>query len=108
MSTDQVKLSARLPVGERNGLDALALELGDDPSGSYIVIALVDPLQILKKVDTGETTATLRIRRIEAPTGMYSKQARELLLRAVQRRTGRDQLTLDDLLNDDDPGGTDQ
>jgi hypothetical protein len=107
VTTDLVKLAARLPIGERDGLGALAPWIGDDGGGMYVLVALVDCQQMTTKLDAGLTTATLRIRRIEALTGKDGDAARELLLAAMKRRTGRDQLTLDDLLADDDQADQD-
>ena len=95
LKTDSVRLAARLPAGERNGLDALAAALAANPSGRYLVIAMVDVSEIKKRIDTDETTATLRIRRAEALLGPDSCAGEQLLRRAMERRTGRDALPSD-------------
>ncbi|MGH6657589.1 MAG: hypothetical protein ACRDVE_20580, partial [Actinocrinis sp.] len=97
-------LAARLPAGERNGLDALGAQVATHPTGRFVLVVLVDVSETKTKLDVGLSTATLRIRRIEALTGKDGDTARKLLLAAMKRRTGRDQLTLDDLLAEDAEG----
>lgn len=95
LKTDLVKLAARLPAGERNGLGALAAEIAHNPTGRFAVILIVDPLESKTIIDSDETTTTLRIRRAEALLGPEFDAGQDLLHRAMVRRTGQDTLPAD-------------
>lgn len=94
MSTP-VKLASALPSGNANGLGALVGELVDNPTGLQVVIAIVDTSQLKTIVDTGEVVPVVRVRRIEALTGMDRKAGRTLFRRAFFKRTGKDTLPLE-------------
>lgn len=96
--TDLVKLNARLPVGERNGLDALGAQVTHHPTGHFVLIAICDVSELMTKVESGETTDTtakLRIRRIEALGREDLAAGENLLRRALEHRTGQEMLPED-------------
>lgn len=93
--TDVVKLNARLPAGERNGLDALGAQVTHHPTGHFVLIAICDVNELTTKVESGETTDTiakLRIRRIEALGREDLDAGERLLRRALEHRTGQQTL----------------
>ncbi|MBS2962615.1 hypothetical protein KGA66_06120 [Actinocrinis puniceicyclus] len=63
---DLVKLNSRLPVGERNGLDALGAQVASHPTGKFALILMCDAVELTTKVDTNQRIAKLRILRVEA------------------------------------------
>jgi hypothetical protein len=98
------KIKATLPQTEfRNGLDAIAQELADDPHRKRVIIAIVDCGQV--RYDHAEDadeedippgiTATARIRRIEAVSPQDEELARRLLVRAYEKRNGRVSLPIE-------------
>lgn len=93
--TDVVKLNARLPVGERNGLDALGAQVAKHPTGRFVLMMMCDVVELTTKVDTDETIAKLRIRRIEALSLEDLTAGEQLLRRALEHRTGQQTLPED-------------
>lgn len=90
-----MKISARLPVGERNGLDSLGAQVAHHPTGRFVVMAICDVDALTTKVESDVTTATLRIRRIEALGREDLADAEELMRRALEHRTGQPMLPED-------------
>lgn len=91
------KIKATLPAGEyKNGLDAIAQALADDPHRKRVIIAIVDcgRVQYDHAEDGDEDdippgiTATARIRRIEAVAPQDEDLARLILKRAYEVRNG--------------------
>jgi len=95
MSTP-VKLASALPGGNANGLGAILDELTRDPEGKRVVIAIIDTKKVETDIDTGEVVPVVRIRRIEALTGMDLKAGHQLFRRVHEHRTGRVQLPIED------------
>ena len=89
------KLTASLPKGDGNGLDALARQLIDTPHDVHVVIALVDCKKITTDNDDGTVEPTARIRRIEAISEEDREVAARMLRRALERRTGKTVLPFD-------------
>ena len=89
------KLTASLPKGDGNGLDALARQLIDTPHDIHVVIALVDCKKITTDNDDGTVEPTARIRRIEAISEEDREVAARMLRRALERRTGKTVLPFD-------------
>ena len=87
-----IKLASALPKGSANGLDPIVMNLVQEPDRFQVVLAIVDCKEITTDTDTGEVIPTMRIRRIEAITGLDKPQASRLLRRATERRTGRTEL----------------
>jgi hypothetical protein len=111
-----VKIAARLPAGERNGLNALAAQLKhfeNQPGKTFPVLLMVSVEKMVTTVSTGETTAMLRICRAEAIGRQDYADAEQLITRALERRTGQPTLPenirveLAEAFDDDphDPGG---
>lgn len=89
------KLNAALPKGEADGLAALARQLIDQPEDVHVIVALIDCKKISTDVDTGDVEPTARIRRIEAVLTDDYPQARKMLRRALEKRTGKTVLPFD-------------
>lgn len=84
------KMAGGLPVGEANGLGAIARELVENPERVHVVIALVDCSKITTNTDSGDVVPTARIRRIEAIKDLEDgRRMRMLLRREYERRTGK-------------------
>jgi hypothetical protein len=92
-----VKLVAKLPDEEGNGLMAVAEQMVRAKSGTmFVAIALVDCKDVNLNKDTGEMEPRGRIRRIEVVTGFDDvKEAERLLRRATDKRQGRGVAPLD-------------
>lgn len=85
------KIASQLPKSARNGLDTIAQELIDAPDTTRYIVAAVSTGEIKTDMDTGEMTATVRVRAIEPMTSeLDAKQAKQLLERSYQRRTEGD------------------
>lgn len=89
------KLNARLPKGDGNGLDSLARAMLEEPHRIHVVIALVDCAKVTVDTDEGTSEPTARIRRIEVITEADKAQARVMLRRALEKRTGKTVLPFD-------------
>lgn len=89
---DLVKLNARLPVGERNGLDALGAQVASHPTGKFALILMCDAVELTTKVDTNQRIAKLRILRVEALGRRDFAAGEQLLRRALEHRTGQQTL----------------
>ncbi len=118
-----VKLMGALPGGDNNGASAIGGELVRTPHRLHPMIAIVDCRRITTDADTGEHTATVRVRRIEALLADDLPAAERLLRRALEFRTGKTVLpleledeitlafqqgTLDELAEDGAEGGADE
>jgi hypothetical protein len=91
-----VSVSGRLPDGDGNGLVAVLSELIRDPKKLHVCIAIIDGKKVTTDADTGETVPTARVRRIEVIVDSEDKElARRLMVRALDRRTGRESLPYD-------------
>ena len=99
MSTP-VRIRASVPRGKFNGLDVpgLAAHLERDP-GTRILIALVAPVTVVDDLEHGARTVTLGIEAVEL---VDTEEARTLLRRTYEERTG--ELTLD--LDTPDPAAS--
>jgi hypothetical protein len=112
-----VSIGGTLPVGDGDGLTAIASSLIAEPARMRVMLAVVDVAKVTVKTDTGERTATVRVRRIEEVLPGDLGTAEKLLRRALERRTGQSVLPLDledeirdvfaqlDQLDFDEPGG---
>lgn len=92
---DIVKLSSTLPAGDANGLGTLVSALTREPSGLYVVLAMVDCSEIITRTDTGELIPKIRIRRIESLLQADRATGRQMMTRAYENRTGRDALPIE-------------
>ncbi|WP_159709153.1 hypothetical protein [Arthrobacter sp. 18067] len=90
------KLSGTLPKDyNEDGLGSINADLVEAPHETRVVIALVDCKSITTDIDTGLDQATARILHIEPLKDEDAQdRARELLLEAQERRTGRKALPL--------------
>jgi len=84
------KLLGKLPQdNEQNGLNALASKLIEDPERRHVIVAIVDCSVVTTNVDTDETEPTIRVLRVEAVNADDDTDARKMLKRALEKRTGR-------------------
>jgi hypothetical protein len=85
-----ITLGGNLPKMEQhNGLDAIADELVKDPSARRFAVVMIDAQKLVTKVDDGEVSPVLRIRRIEPATRAEDvKELTEILDRLTQDRMG--------------------
>lgn len=90
-----VKLMGALPGGDNNGAAAIGGEMVREPRRLHPMIALVDCRRVATDADTGEQTATARVRRIEALLPSDMPAAERLLRRALEARTGLTVLPLE-------------
>lgn len=90
-----VKLMGALPGGDNNGAHAIGGELVADMHRLHPMLAIVDCRRVTTDADTGEHTATVRIRRIEALMPDDLPAAERLLRRALENRLGKTVLPLD-------------
>lgn len=90
-----IKLASALPKGTANGLGTILMDLVRHPDRFKVVLAIVDTKELSTNTDTGEVVPTMRIRRIEAVTGLDLPAARLIMERTLERRTGRVALPLD-------------
>lgn len=88
-------LSGSLPQGDGNGLSAIISDLIRDPRKYHVVIGIVDCSKITTKPDSGEVIPTARLRRVEVITAADLNVAESLMRRALDKRTGRQQLPFD-------------
>jgi hypothetical protein len=88
-------IGGNLPVGDKNGLSAIAAELVAEPDRMHVMLAVIDTQKVTRKTDTGEQIATVRIRRIERVLGQDLATAEKLIRRALEHRTGMTVLPLD-------------
>jgi hypothetical protein len=90
-----VKLMGALPGGDNNGAAAIGGELVRDPHRMHPMLVIVDCRRVSTDADTGEQTATVRVRRIEALLPDDLPAAQRLLRRALEHRLGKTVLPLD-------------
>jgi hypothetical protein len=90
------KISSSLPKEyEDDGLGSINKELIAHPHETHVVIAIIDCKSITHDVDKGYEIATARILQIEPMKDPAAdERARDLLLAAQERRTGRQALPL--------------
>jgi hypothetical protein len=82
-------LVGRLPVGDANGLNAVAAELAKDPTRLRVGVILFDVEDVDEKIRKGYTAARVSIRRIEVVRDPADAGAlQRILMREFERRTG--------------------
>jgi hypothetical protein len=90
-----VKTNAILPKGEGNGLNEVASDLIKDPNRYRAVIGIIDCKRVTTDTDTGEQSASVRFRRVEVLLTGDLAEAERLLRRALESRSGQEQLPLE-------------
>lgn len=87
-----VKLGSKLPgETEINGVDAIALELVEDPETIRVALVYFDVSHTTHDTDSGDDVPTIRVRRFE-PIGTLEDaptSVREVMADAFAARTGR-------------------
>ena len=104
MADRMVKLQAKLPAGDANGLadPDVIRRLLDDPGQMRVGIVIFKLRKVENDVESGDVTGKAEIHRIEAildDTKGDASALERLLMRAYERRTGA--TTLDAELEDD-------
>ena len=85
-----VKLNAKLPDDDGNGLTGIANELVNTPRKTHVVVMTVDSGSIEVDTDTGAKTAKARIRRVEVISDRRDIDIiRQILVRRFEQRTGK-------------------
>jgi hypothetical protein len=86
----KIRLKAGLPSGESNGLVHHAASFIDDPDALRLALVLLDTKAMVEDRDDGDTTALVRVRRIEliSDTGDV-RELQRIMLRANESRTGK-------------------
>lgn len=90
-----VKLSAKLPQGNANGLSAISRQLVDNPHRFHALIVLVDCKGTTTDHDSGDVVPTARIRRAEVITPGDLSVAEKLMRRALETRSGETVLPME-------------
>jgi hypothetical protein len=85
-----VRLTARLPKNNANGLRDIAKALLGEPRAIRYAVVAFDVARVIDDLDSGTDTAVVRIQRFEPLTGHPVDQARELLEDAALARLGED------------------
>lgn len=87
-----VKLSSKMPGdAEVNGVDAIALDLCDNPADIRCAIVLFDVQKVILDTDAGTHVPTIRVRKIE-PIGLVTEVpavVQHMVEEAMEKRTGR-------------------
>ena len=81
-----VRLTARLPDGEANGLRAFSKDLCTSPRVTRYAVIELDTARVIDDVDTETDTAVVRILRIEVVPASKAKQAKTLLASSAKER----------------------
>ena len=89
-----MKLLARLPKGDRDGITGLEPAVTKNRS-PLVALVILDPQRINEDVDTGHREAVMRLRTIEALLPDDIAAALRLLRRAHEHRTGAVTLPID-------------
>lgn len=93
---DPIKLIAKLPAGDGNGLVAILPELLTDEPQHFVAIVVVDAREVLLDKVERTRTARVRIRRIEVVLRADDqKVVRRCMERALGERMGTEQLPYD-------------
>lgn len=92
-----MKLTAKLPEDDDNGMGAVARRMVDLPDSTVLVVAVMDTHKLTRDMDTGIVEPTVRIQKIEPlTTDLDIEDAQRLLDAAHVRRTGRNLLPFAD------------
>lgn len=90
------RLSSALPKDPtKNGLEAIAHDLLEDPLRRHLVVAVVDCSKITEDTATGAREATVRVLRIEQVHPDDRSEAERLVRRALEYRSGQSVLPID-------------
>lgn len=87
-----LRLRAKLPEGDVNGLAMLGAAVRHDP-GTRILVALVAPVSVTEDLETGDEVLALGIESVELTD---LEEARELLAKLYSARTGVERLPFGD------------
>lgn len=95
-----MKLTAKLPAKDVNGLTAIEGDMVNRPDRCVTIVAIVDVHKLTTDMDTDDVEATVRIVAVEAlTTDLDAQQARRLLDAARTRRTGGQMLPLNGMVD---------
>lgn len=90
-----MKLAGKLPAGDANGLGPIEQRITAEPDSHVVVLMILDAKSVTMNTDTGESEATLRIRRLEALLPEDVEAGTRLIRRAFESRTGETTLPIE-------------
>lgn len=90
-----VSIGGALPVGDADGLSAIASALIAEPARRRVIISIIDVQKVTTSTDDGTKRATVRMRRAEVVLPQDLPAAEKLMRRALEQRTGQTTLPLD-------------
>ena len=91
-----VRLAAKMPDGDRNGLAVIAPALVDNPDDTHVAVVVLQTRSLTTDVQGGSTVPTVAIVAIEPITSDGdAREAKRLLRRQFERRTGIQELPLE-------------
>ena len=91
-----VKLAAAMPAGDRNGLATIAPALVNNPDDTHVAVVVLQTRTLSVDVQGGSTVPTVAIVAIEPITSDGdAREAKRLLRRQFERRTGIQELPLE-------------
>lgn len=91
--SDPIKLLAKLPNGDGNGLVAILPELITDEPQHFVAIVLLDAKEVLLDKEARTRTARVRLRRIEVVLRPDDQKiVRRIMERSLGERMGTEQL----------------
>ncbi|MGH3190004.1 MAG: hypothetical protein ACRDOL_22615 [Streptosporangiaceae bacterium] len=93
--SDAISVAGKLPDGDGNGLMAIRSALIRRPHKCHVVIGIVDCSKITTDPDSGVIKPTARFRRLEVITDDDLLTAELLMQRALDARSGGEQMSFD-------------
>jgi hypothetical protein len=91
-----VRLAAKMPDGDRNGLAVIAPALVNNPDDTHVAIVVLQTRSLTTDVQGGSTVPTVGIVAIEPVTASGdAREVKRLLRRQFERRTGIQELPLE-------------
>jgi len=94
--TQNVKMNSSLPDGDRNGLASMAARLVAKPDEVHIAFVVLETSRLVTDVATGSVQPVVKVTAIEPiGGGEDGADARRIIQRAFERRTGLTELPLE-------------
>lgn len=93
-----VRLSSKLPGDEDfNGVDASVIDLIKNPDEIRVAVVFYDVTKVTREVDAGIDVPTIRVRKFEpiSDVAHVPDALRQIVDTAIEQRTGRKPLPLD-------------
>lgn len=83
-----VRLTARLPAGDSNGLRGWARLLVQQPRQVRVAVVALDTARVIDDIDSDTDTAVVRLLRVEMLTDDDALAAQQLMIAAATKRGG--------------------